>query len=58
MHEIKEHGSERKEEFRMARYIIPMRHKHFEFLWLSFKLRFALPCPEMTHEKDLKHRMP
>lgn len=41
----------------MDRCIISMRHKRFEFLWHSFKLCFALPCPEMTREKDLKHRM-
>lgn len=44
----------------MDRCTISMRLKHFEFLWHSFikSLCLALPCPEMTHVKDLKDRMP
>ena len=52
------HSPERKEEFRMDRYTVTMRHKHFEFLMCSFKqeLCFALLCSDKTHEKDLKHQ--
>ena len=44
----------------MDRRIVNMRHKRFDFPPCSFKkeLCFALLCPDKTHEKDLKHRMP
>ena len=52
------HGLKRKEEFIMDRYTVVMRHKTLEFLQLGLEeLSFALPCPDKTHEKDLKHRM-
>ena len=49
-------AQKRKEEFRMDRYTVTMRHEHLEFLLCSFKqeLCSALLCPEMTHEQDLK----
>ena len=52
------HGPMRREEFRMDRYTVTMRHKHLEFLLCSFKqeLRFALRCPEKMHGRDLKHQ--
>ena len=49
-------AQKRKEEFRMDRYTVTMRHEHLEFLLCSFKqeLCFALRCPEMMHGKELK----
>ena len=43
----------------MDRCTVTMRYKHLGFLQYSFKeeLCFALPCPDKTHEKDLRHRM-
>ena len=54
--ETKGMARKRKEEFRMDRYTVIMRHEHLEFLLCSFKqeLCSALHCPEMTHERDLK----
>ena len=54
------HSPERKEEFTVSRFTVNMRQKYLEFLLCSFEeeLRIALLCPEKTHEKDLKRRMP
>ena len=44
----------------MEHYAVIMRRKHQEFLRYSFALKLcsALLCPDQTHEKDLKRRMP
>ena len=40
----------------MNRYTVTMRHDHLDFLLRNLiqALRYALHCPEMTQERDLK----
>ena len=60
MHEMNDRDTERKEELIVDRCTVTMRRQLPGFLLCSLnaELCIALLCPDKTHEKDLKRRMP